>query len=82
MHSIFVTLALASLLGIAGPSNPLWNLLESLWPPSTVSVGGTEKAGATADPNGSTGAAPEGAGADPDGLSRPAYEGGSADANG
>jgi hypothetical protein len=76
MRLTLVTVALVSWLGISGLSDPLWNLLESFWPPS----GSYEKAGAGADPDGV--AAPEGGGADPDGLTGAAPAGAGADPNG
>lgn len=64
MRLTLVTVTLVSWLGIPGLSDPLWSLLESFWPSS----GSYEKAGAGADPDGATVAAPAGATADPNGL--------------
>jgi hypothetical protein len=76
MRLTFVTLALVSLLGSAGPYHPFRNLLEALWPAHAVSVRGVEKEGATVDPNGRTNTSQAGATVDSDGLTTPADSGG------
>ncbi|HEX6901413.1 MAG TPA: hypothetical protein VF789_16930 [Thermoanaerobaculia bacterium] len=75
MRLTLFTVALVSWLGLSGPSNPIWNFLDGVF-------SGGEKAGAIADPDGLTVAAPEGANADPDGLTRPGDTGGGVDPNG
>ena len=73
MRLTFVTLALASWLGISGLTDPLWTILLE-----RVFAGG-EKEGAGWDPNGRTVPPPAGGGADPNGS---ADAGGGWDPNG
>lgn len=74
MRLTVVSLALASWLGTAGFTFPLWTIPER--------AGGSEKAGARWDPDGLTVAPPEGAGADPNGLHSSADAGANWDPNG
>jgi hypothetical protein len=75
MRLTFVTLALASWLGTAGLTDPLWTILGR-------ALAAGEKTGATWDPDGLTVAPPEGARVDPNGLDSSADEGAGWDRNG